>query len=136
MNKIKEQSKRYYNKNKILLNQKSRINRSKYLNSWLSVIPSVTKCEVCGKEIYFASGNQKNSIHFDHKAPNNIIGKRPTPWLANNKWSREKELIWRSCDFGCLCFRCNKYLPTRGRKEFIKMAFRYVFGKDFPEMEL
>jgi len=131
--KIARQRAACHQRNKVKFNEASRLAKEKYLREWAEHIELADKCEICGAKIEFASGNQRNSIHFDHKEPNDIIGKRPTGWLATNRWSKEKEKIWRSCDFGFLCYRCNKYLPTENRKEFIKMSFKYIFGK---EMEL
>jgi hypothetical protein len=41
--------------------------------------------------------------------------------------------MWEDSNFGILCGRCNKFLPTKNRKEFIIQAIGYVFGEEIRE---
>lgn len=99
----------------------------RYLKSWGKIIPKKTNCEICNKEIGFNTGTQQNSIHFDHRnGGGEPIKYAPFNWLRIHKKTKENEKIWRSCDFGILCNRCNKYLPTKNRVEFLTKALKYA----------
>ena len=144
---IKEYQKNYYLKNKKIISKKHRkswkkywqqnkeelilkkINRcKKYLKLWEGFIPKKTKCQICGKIIYFNIRNINHAIHFDHRNNINII-KCPTLWLSQTKRTTKSEEIWNKCNFGMLCGICNRYLPTKNREEFIKNAIKYIKEK-------
>lgn len=101
-----------------------------FLQTWKDYIPKETNCEICGKKIYFSKVEKKEMIHLDHKN-DHIPIKSPRSWLKSHKLTFENQKIWGECDFGMLCSRCNRFLPTKNREEFIGNAVKYVFGKDF-----
>jgi len=101
--------------------------RRQNLDEWRSLFPAIMKCEICGKKIIFNSGNKWKSVHWDHRHGGTVKIKRsPTSWLASHKRDKKNEAIWKSCDFGMLCRRCNSWLPTKNREEFIKDVLRYI----------
>ena len=104
----------------------------KYLVSWGGFIPLETNCEICGKQLYFNSGNTHKSIHFDHKddKPKPIKTYTPNQWLRKHKRTPEREAMWLECDWGHLCSTCNRSLPTKNRERFVNRLNRYVFGKE------
>jgi len=125
--KILAQKKRHYKKHKESLLAKSKELRIKYLKSWEGYIQTVTKCEMCGKTIYFNRKKKVDAIHFDHRH-GLIKGFNITPfaWLAGRPRTTKNEKMWESFDFGKLCGRCNSYLPTENRKEFLEDAINYI----------
>jgi hypothetical protein len=128
--KISKRTKKYYQKNKENIRKKSqkwwKINKFKQLISWEGYIPKETKCQCCKKEIYFNKQNIRNAIHFDHKNENPIIKGCPTSWLKSHKRNVKNQKIWESCKFGMLCNSCNRFLPTKNRKEFIINIIKYA----------
>lgn len=92
---------------------------SKNQASWIGVVPEETKCQICGKIIYFNKGKIDDAIHFDHKTNHDILGRTPTGWLSQFPRTPERETIWRSCNFGMLCRRCNRLLPTKNRDKVL-----------------
>ena len=88
--------------------------------SWEGYIPKETKCQICGKEIFFNQNNQSLAIHFDHIKENLSITIKPTTWLSKNRRTSENEKIWESCNFGMLCHKCNLCLPTKNRLGIVK----------------
>jgi len=103
---------------------------SNMLHKWVGIVPLKTFCEMCGKEIFYNGGNKATSIHFDHKSRKAPIKISPSTWLMSHQRNTKNELIWKSCDFGMLCERCNRHLPTDNREQFVKNAIKYVFGKN------
>lgn len=104
--------------------KESRYNNRK---SWEGFIHKKTKCQICSKTIYF---NQKekginNTINFDHKEEAILI-KEPTHWLDAHFCTLKNQKIWKSCNFGILCGKCNRALLTENREQFIKNAVKYV----------
>lgn len=99
----------------------------KSLASWETIIPSRTTCGVCGKIIYFNRGNPRNAIHFDHRhGGKEAIKGSPARFLRDRKRTPEAEKIWLSCDFGMLCEKCNRSLPTENRIDFLIKALKYA----------
>lgn len=127
-----EKVKRYREKRREKSNLYNKKYRTERLKSWEDFVPQKTQCQICGANIYYNTGYFKRAIHFDHR--NNgkeIIEKNPTIWLRNHKRTSENEKIWKSCDFGFLCWNCNRYLPTKNRLSFFIKASRYIFGERF-----
>ena len=97
------------------------------LRSWNIFFSHIIYCELCGKDIKFNSGDKRTSINFDHRNGGAaIIKNSPSIWLMNNKRTLENEMIWKLCDFGALCHRCNILLPTKNRLEWFKKVLTYI----------
>lgn len=123
----------YYQKHKV--SKRALLARADYLRfkAWDGFIPKKTECEICGKFIYFRTKDPCKAIHFDHKNGHSTPIKyiRPTQWLRAHVRTSERELLWNRCNFGKLCKRCNGWLPTENRSEFLKRAVKYAFGEDY-----
>jgi hypothetical protein len=143
--KIIENSKEYYtgNKEKVKLYKKSwriknsmeikhhqKVIREKYLESWEGFIPKETKCQICGRAIFFNKRVRKNAIHFDHRHDNHLVKTTPITWLRSHIRNAKNEEFWIKEDFGILCMFCNHSLPTKNREEFVKNVVKYVFNKE------
>lgn len=139
--KIKLWSNQYYKKNrdKILARnrahyknnvEQSRIKGERYMSrcvkSWAEYIPESTRCQVCGKIIFFKNHPRKETIHFDHKHDTCAIKITPATWMLRKVRTEANQKIWDSCDFGMLCLDCNKRLPTKNRKEWLEKVIAYV----------
>ena len=59
-----------------------------------------------------------------------IIKRQPSSWLQSHPATVKNQEIWKKCNFGRLCLQCNKSLPTKNRKQFIKNIVKYVFGTE------
>lgn len=94
--------------------------------SWTNHITKETNCEVCGTEIIFNSRNTNTSIHFDHKTEKCLISISPMSWLLKHRFNEENKRIWDSCDFGLLCGKCNRGIPTKNRKEWLNKITMYI----------
>jgi len=126
---INKRNKKYWKKNrdKLILNKKK--DRNRVLKTWEGYLPKKTNCPICKKEIFFNKRNKKNAIHFDHKDNKKILIKEgPTTWLMSHVRNSTNQKIWKLCKFGMLCGRCNGYLPTKSRKQFVMRIIKYVFN--------
>lgn len=104
------------------------------LDSWSNIVPLQSRCQICGRDVYFNRSNRADAIHFDHRKDGfEPIGSAPTSWLKHHKATPENVKLWIESDFGILCGRCNKFLPTAGRKEFMEKAIGYMYGKEIKE---
>jgi hypothetical protein len=135
--KYSKRSREFYQKNRDRIFEYRRKNRPvlrpknerRNLDSWKEVIPKVTQCECCGKDIFFACGDNIKSIHFDHrKGGTEPIKDSPSRWLREHKRTPSNEMLWRQSDFGKLCRSCNIALPTENRIQFLRNATKYVGG--------
>jgi hypothetical protein len=139
--KVLAEKRRYYHANKKVLRPKIEAYRLKNMakrnaysirsrdhvrQTWVGVIPEMTQCQMCGKDIYFNAGVMGKAICFDHRWGGQEAIKNPSAWLSTYAWSAEKEKIWRSCDFGMLCSLCNIRIPTKDRKLFADNLLRYL----------
>jgi hypothetical protein len=123
---LRVKGREYHHKHKQERNQFSRDRTKRYFQSWVGIIPAHINCQICGKVIFFASGNQETSIHFDHKIPNLPIKRNPSTWLASHLPNEKNIKLWKECNFGMLCRKCNLHLPTANRKEFVQQLLRYM----------
>ena len=105
----------------------------KALSSWNEYFPKETGCGVCGKKIYFNKRNTRTAIHFDHRNNNKcLIEGSPTKWLSQSKRTLEREKLWEACNFGMLCEKCNRSLPSKNRKVFLINALKYTNAQLIP----
>lgn len=112
------------NKAKIAISRKK--SRMLRLNSWCAFFPQESNCEICGKKIFFKGHRRRETIHFDHKYENCVIKINPSRWIDCRYATKENRKIFASCNFGLLCSPCNKGLPTKNRKEWLKKVEKYV----------
>jgi len=101
--------------------------RKNNLKSWKNFIPEKTKCQICGKPIYFKALSKLNSIHFDHRHEGKEpIKDKPSRWLKQHPRNPENQCLWIQSDFGYLCHLCNYRLPTINRKDWVLKMNKYV----------
>ena len=109
-------------------------NKEKYIEhdkkimvTWEGLIPKFTQCQMCGKDVVFNGLDKSKSIFFDHRnGGEECIKGSPSSWLKRHRRTPKNEAIWKSCDFGILCHRCNIVLPTENRKLFLSNATKYI----------
>lgn len=122
--KRRRQKKLYVQKNRFILNRKQLLYVRKCLGAWIGIVPKTANCQVCGKVINLM--DKVSPIVFDHRhGGNEPIQGSPTGWLISHKRTPKNEEIWKSCDFGLLCRRCNYFLPTKDRKDFLEKVLQY-----------
>ena len=118
-----EKVKEYYSKHKV----KRKIDRQKNLDHWRKFFKKDLHCEICNRKLFFSTRTRKTSVCFDHRGGGReAIKRKPASWLADNKRTKKTEDIWESCNFGVLCSRCNQFLPTKNRIEFLEKALEYA----------
>lgn len=105
-----------------------KLRREELFGNWLKILPLNPQCEICRKNLEYASGKIGTNVIFDHKTSDIFIRTAPTSWLSTHKPSKENIEIWKSCDFGILCSRCNLSLPTKKRKEWFYRIKDYILG--------
>lgn len=84
-------------------------------------------CQVCSKSLEWFSDKQSKRAIFDHRhGGTEPIKESPTRWLVQHQPNEENVATWQQCDFGILCDRCNRFLPTENRAEWFELASRYI----------
>ena len=132
--KILARDRKRYNDNIDYYREKKLTKEISYIESWLTLVPLHTKCQICGKRISLISNSKSNSIHFDHRhGGKEPIKGRPSNWLRSHVKSKKNEVQWVKSDFGYLCCKCNMYLSTKNRKQVVFNMIRYVFGSSILE---
>lgn len=122
---------REYNKNpntRIKRNKKGNKWAYKNADSWTGIIPKETRCQICEEKIYFMNRNSKKAIHFDHRIDGCTIVGSPTQWLLKHNYNKKNKDIWDSCNFGMLCGKCNRALPTKDRRMWVFNVMKYCRG--------
>jgi hypothetical protein len=116
---------------KIDNNSRQKRHYRKNLSTWDRIIPRETKCQCCGKDIYFSTGKRESSICFDHRSSGfEMIKENPTQWLMKHPWSEKNQWIFESCGFGMLCGKCNRAIPTNNRKQWLEDVTRYIVEEE------
>jgi hypothetical protein len=129
--KYEKQIKRYLRLNRKKINNYYKAYPYKCLESWVGFLPETTSCRCCGLQIYFNKRDRMTSIHFDHRhGGTEAIKTDPSAWLRSHKRNKKNEDVWNSCDFGYLCNKCNKILPTRDRKMFLDRITKYILESE------
>jgi hypothetical protein len=113
---------------------------SRNLAAWKPIIRKMYNikkeftCEVCGVTLKFPEygngiNNRIKTIQFDHKKNDVTIKGSPSNWLAGHFPTPKNIELFKSCDFGILCGKCNIHLGNpENRKEKLVQEYRYVFG--------
>ena len=125
--KCKECNKEESSLYRSLHKEKVKITKEKNQKKWILFLSKNPKCEICGKKLQYLSGNFLDSVHFDHRneGKEKIKG-HPSNWLSFHSQTPENSKIWQSCNFGVLCNKCNRMLPTYNRKKWLEKVIRYV----------
>jgi hypothetical protein len=126
--KGKESRKRYLQSDKGKEAQRKSVRQ--HLDGWKKIILEKAICPGCGKVIFFNSKVRDNTIAFDHrKDGSEVIKGTPAKWLYCHLATPENIEIWESCDFGMLCHKCNRSLPTNNRVEWLQNMLKYATNK-------
>jgi hypothetical protein len=116
----------YLNKKKYYLENRLKLILG-YIPTWRKYFPKKLNCPLCNKSIRFSTGDKTKSFTFDHRHEGKEeIRMSPMQWLHKNPRTKNNQKIWESCDFGILCFQCNKSLPTLNRKKWVKNLVKYT----------
>lgn len=104
--------------------------RFQYWLDWLEYLYEkfgrAPKCQVCRKELHWRSDSYKGRACLDHRMHGREkIQCHPAKWLRSHRVSDENIAIFESCNFGILCVTCNSFLPTLGRKKFMRRLNKY-----------
>ena len=116
----------YYDRNRKRINKASRDWQIKTMLSWLPYLPENCKCEICNKELKLFGKKANTRVNFDHRNNNLPIKMHPSTWLRSRKPNPKNIAIWKSCNFGILCMKCNTTIPTNNRKEWLNRIIKYV----------
>lgn len=95
--------------------------------AWLQEIYGITPtCQICGKTLEWRTGAMR-APNFDHRHGHGlIISCGPNVWTRDHPLTETNKAIWLFEDFGILCGRCNQFLPTHNRREFLRKATDYT----------
>ena len=124
---IRERNREYQRKNRLKVKRWQTNFKKRRLDAWSKIIPKQANCGICGKLIKFNSTNLSELIHFDHKYEGiEAIKVNPREWLLGNECNAKNIEIWKSCNFGVLCNKCNPHLPTVNRIDWLEKALKYA----------
>ena len=101
-------------------------NRLKWGNYFINIYGENPKCEICSKKLSWKNKRDVDVLMFDHQGTKQFqcsIGN----WIQSHNLSEGNRTIWRKCNFGILCFTCNKYIPRFNRIQFLKTALEYAY---------
>lgn len=119
--------KKWSSKNREYLRERAIFHYKRRISSWDKEIPRKLNCQICDKVLYFNDSNDReDSVNFDHRSESGPIKENPTTWLSNHPYTDRNLKIWRKANFGILCAKCNRALPTRNRLKWIKRVLKYV----------
>lgn len=101
--------------------------RNRYTKEWCQYFEQKygkdITCQICDVPLNYGIGK----LHFDHRYEGSeTITTSPAKWAYARPCSKENQLIWDQCDFGILCNKCNRKLPTLNRLEWLKRINQYV----------
>ena len=106
--------------------QLQRDRRQRLRNLWLKYFSSKygdeINCQACNISLTWFGDNQV----FDHRHGGNEVISSPAHWLSIHMPTKENILIWESCDFGILCNKCNRCIPTIDRINWLENVTRYI----------
>lgn len=85
------------------------------------------KCNVCHISLAWFDSYQYKTVIFDHRLNGSeFISGSPKHWLSANKPTNDNIQKWEECNFGILCDRCNRFLPTKNRLKWLQDVIKYV----------
>lgn len=101
--------------------------RSANRKSWNRYFSKRMKCEVCATPVFFNGTHRNNTVNFDHRQEC-AIKTAPSVFLNSHLFNETNKRIWKSCNFGILCVACNILLPTKNRRQWLKMVTKYILS--------
>ena len=122
----------YYERNREAVKQRTTLAQTNRLAAWVEYFKSIhgdnLACECCGISLAWpgSSTDKTNIVHFDHRHGGIAsVKKSPTKWIRSRWPTDDNKRIFDACDFGLLCNRCNRCLPTERRGEWLLQALEY-----------
>ena len=119
-----------------MIDKKQKQYQRKYLEKnralWKVYLTGIKKnpfCQICKKKLEYFNCIRSSTVHFDHRSINLNIKGPPSDWLKANPPTERNKRIWKQCDFGILCNKCNRFLITKNRKKWIINVVKYIFSK-------
>lgn len=108
--------------------------REENLKQWVSHFKNMygesPECQICSRSLkWHGEGNSggEDCVHFDHRnGEGKVIKIPPTAWFMAKKLLPRYIEIFENEDFGIICRRCNLFLPTSDREDWIKNVVRYM----------
>lgn len=110
---------------------------SKYLGykeAWLEFFieyyGKIPFCSICDRELKWQSNISKfeeDLVCWDHASNDSKHLKiPPSTWLGSHACNDTNKQKWLSFKLGILCPRCNGFLPTEDRIEWLEKALQYA----------
>lgn len=107
---------------------------TKYKRDWLEFFENYyglePKCEICSTSLVWQTNIgkfQHDVVCWDHRSCASAQLKTPpSAWIGSHACNQNNIEKWFSFDLGILCCRCNGFLPTMDRIEWLTKALEYV----------
>jgi len=109
--------------------QKAHLERTCFIwkNYFIKKYGANPLCEVCKKQLQWIRKNAaNNTVYFDHKSEGKYIKIVPSLWYRRHPCTEKNIKIWEKEAFGILCCRCNNFLPTENRLQWLKQITNYI----------
>lgn len=121
----------YYENNKERIKKRSSVfqhDRQREWNRYLQNKYGDPSCQLCLKKLRWPyEADKPNVVCLDYRMNGvEVIKCSPSKWIHARHCTPENVLIFESCNFGLLCNRCNRLLPTYGRSEWARRMIEYV----------
>lgn len=84
------------------------------------------RCQICDVKLSYTKNDKVPTVTFDHRHGNEFIKCKPSSFVRTHPCNDKYMRIWRACDFGILCRRCNAVLPTKNRTAWLTDVVQYV----------
>jgi hypothetical protein len=84
-------------------------------------------CEICGIKLqWYRKNGNKNTVYIDHESEAIFIKKTPASWYRSHPCIEENIKKFEKLHLGILCCKCNHYLPTKNRLQWLKQVTNYI----------
>lgn len=120
----------YLKRNREKANRWAKKTRERFRREWANFFQSIygdPTCQLCGYPLTYIGSTQIDGIHWDHRNGGRATIKCTSRFIRSHACNSENQRLWLSCDFGMLCWKCNRILPTdlTARKQFIRNLIKY-----------
>ena len=79
-------------------------------------------CQVCNESLEWFGETQV----WDHRGGGSELIRSPGRWLTTHRPNKDNVSKWNICNFGLVCGRCNQFMPTANRLQWVQNVTRYV----------
>lgn len=131
-NKNKKWWKNNYMKNKDKIDKRQKAYVKELLKNWHQWLKKTygypVECSLCNTELYFGHKDKRKVPHFDHRRGKIEEIKYNPSSIFKLKMTKERQELFKSCQFGILCDKCNKGLPTdlKTRRLIARNLIKYI----------